>query len=231
MNVQCHHICFKYPGTEQLVLDDLVVDFKGPGLHALFGPSGVGKSSLAQIISGRLQAQKGRVGIDECSCPPLYAHNLERLPGWSSIGCHLQRVTPEHHEDQKDKLIDVFELRPLLNHRFDQLSLGQQNRVNLVRYLVQDAGVLLMDETLSNVDEKMRGQILMTIKEMLPERLFIYISHNVVEVATFCRDIWVLRAPPKLPQAVVVHGQDRRHDSPAEHHCLQKIMLEIMNAA
>lgn len=232
MNVRCRHISFRYPGTDRLILNDLRLDFEGAGLHALFGSSGVGKSSLAQIISGRLAPQSGRVLIDaDDAGPPLYAHNLERLPGWSSVGRHLERITPAHHVDQRDELIDVFGLAPLLKHRFDQLSLGQQNRVNLVRYLVQNTKLLLMDEALSNVDEKMRSRILMTIKEIFPGRLFIYISHNVVEVATHCRRIWVLRPAHKRPQAVEIIGQDQRPGLLADHRCLQKTMLEVMNAA
>ncbi|RJQ81449.1 MAG: ATP-binding cassette domain-containing protein [Desulfobacteraceae bacterium] len=230
MHVQCRHIHFRYPGTDRLLLKDLSLNYAAAGLHALFGPSGVGKSSLARIISGQLQAENGQLSIDDMR-PPLYAHNLERLPGWSGIGRHLERVTPDGHLHLKNDLVRICELTSLLNRRFDRLSLGQQNRVNLVRYLVQDFGVLLLDETLANVDEKMRSRILMAIKEMFPQKIFIYISHNVVEVATYCRDIWVLRAPHKHPQASMVQGQDQRSQHPAEHHSVQESMLEIVNAA
>jgi ABC-type Mn2+/Zn2+ transport system ATPase subunit len=84
---------------------------------------------------------------------------------------------------------------------------------------------------LSNVDEKMRNRILTCMKEMFPERLFIYISHNVVEVSTFCREIWVLRGPHKHPQSHKVHGQDQGSGIPVDHQALQQTMLEIMNAA
>ncbi|MEJ2037765.1 MAG: nitrate ABC transporter ATP-binding protein, partial [Desulfosarcinaceae bacterium] len=66
--------------------------------------------------------------------------------------------------------------------------------------------------------------------EMYPRLLFIYISHNVVEVARFCRQIWVLRDPAKTPQAVNVTGRDMRSDTPPDQEALQRTMLEIMNA-
>jgi ABC-type multidrug transport system ATPase subunit len=230
MNVHCRNIYFNYPGTDRVLFENLNVQFNTPGLHALFGPSGVGKSSLAQMIIGRVPPDRGQVHI-EAAATALYAHNLERLPGWSSIGQHLERVTPAEHLLQKKDLVSTFGLDPLLGQRFDQLSLGQQNRINLVRYLVQNVDILLMDETLSNVDEKMRNRILTCMKEMFPERLFIYISHNVVEVSTFCREIWVLRGPHKHPQSHKVHGQDQGSGIPVDHQALQQTMLEIMNAA
>jgi ABC-type bacteriocin/lantibiotic exporter with double-glycine peptidase domain len=230
MQLECRHIYFRYPGTDKVLFEDLHLEFKESGFHAFFGPSGVGKSSLAHILTGRLPADRGEVRIDSGQ-KPLYTHNLERLPDWSSIGRHLERVTPPPNIARRDQLVDVFGLSSLLGHRFSQLSLGQQNRINLVRYLVQPFRVLIMDESLANVDEQMRGRILLTMKAMFPEALFIYISHNVVEVATYCRRIWVLRGSHKSPQAVMVQGQDLIPDRNVDPKALDRSMLEIMNAA
>ncbi len=230
MNLECNKIHFRHPGTDTLLFRDLNLTIGEPGFHALFGPSGVGKSSLAKIISGRYRAHEGALNLDGMD-KPLYGYNLERLPGWSNIGRHIELVTPRHNHDLKNELIRVFGLSPFLRQRFSQLSLGQQNRINLLRYLVQDFQSLIMDETLANVDEKTRGHILLTIKEIFPNRLFVYISHNVVEVATFCRQIWVLRGVQKSPQAIMIKGQDLHPNKSADRDALHKTMLEIMDAA
>ena len=85
-----------------------------------------------------------------------------------------------------EELVEIFGLSDCITSRFDQLSMGQQNRVNLIRYLLQDCDLLIMDESLANVDERTREKIILAIKAMFPERYFIYISHNVMEVAKFC---------------------------------------------
>ena len=115
--------------------------------------------------------------------------------------------------------------------RFGQLSLGQKNRINLIRYLLQDFQMLIMDESLANVDELTREKIVMKVKEMFPERVFLYISHNVAEVSKFCQSIFVLRPPHKQPQITLVEGLDHHQGDPLDPKRLDTAMLEIMNAA
>jgi ABC-type multidrug transport system ATPase subunit len=228
MILECRHIDFRYPGTQDLVFHNLSWRVTEPGFHALFGPSGVGKTSLARILIGEYPLLDGEVHIQGISHQILYSHNLERLPGWSTIGRHLERITPAHHRSEKDKLIQIFGLGDLLKQRFDQLSLGQQNRINLIRYLVQDVSVLIMDESLANVDEHTRERILLGIKQMYPGTVFLYISHNVVEVAKFCRQIWVLHHAGPHSQIASVRGQDYSHHRPLDSTSIQNTMLEMM---
>ena len=230
MRLECRDIKFYYPGSSHPILDNLSLVLEEPGLHGLFGPSGVGKTSLARILCGLSHPASGQIrteGLDTA----LYCHNMERLPGWSDVGRHLERVTPRHKADLKETLIQRFGLHACRQRRFGKLSLGQQNRINLVRYLVQDMQLLIMDESLANVDEYTRSNILVTIKETFPQTCFLYISHNLVEVARFCRQIWVLRDHEKQPQAVRLQGLDACHPTPTGDQTLEKTMLEMMNAA
>ncbi|MCF8050675.1 MAG: ATP-binding cassette domain-containing protein [Desulfobacterales bacterium] len=224
------NITFHYPGAESAVFKDFSFQLAEPGFHAIFGPSGVGKTSLARMITGDLSPTAGKIareGIDTV----LYCYNLERLPGWSSVGRHLDRVTPEKNVGRKEELVSVFGLQECMGSKFLSLSLGQRNRVNLLRYLLQDFQVLVMDESLANVDEKTRETILLKIKELYPEELFLYISHNVVEVSKFCRQIVVVRDSDKKPQGLTIRGVDHRNDREFPNGRLEQVMLEIMNAA
>jgi ABC-type multidrug transport system ATPase subunit len=230
MQLECRDIQFFYPQSANSILDDLSLVLNTPGLHGLFGPSGVGKTSLAKIIAGTIQPSAGQIHAEGLQTI-LYCHNLERLPGWSSVGRHLERVTPPDKAALKDRLLSQFGLTDCLGRRFGRLSLGQRNRLNLVRYLVQDMQMLIMDESLANVDEHTRGTILTTVKELFPEVLFLYISHNVIEVARYCNHIWVLRDRAKRPQAVRIQGMDLHVAEAAGPQALEKTMLEMMNAA
>jgi ABC-type multidrug transport system ATPase subunit len=230
VRLECRNIQFCYPGASTPILDDLSLVLEQPGLHGLFGPSGVGKTSLARIISGQIRPTSGQV-LTQGLQTIFYCHNLERLPGWSGAGRHLDRVTPGHHAALRDTLIEQFGLTNCLHRRFNNLSLGQRNRVNLVRYLVQDLQMLIMDESLANVDEHTRSTILVAIKAAFPQASFLYISHNIVEVARFCDRIWVLRDRGKRPQGVSIQGLDSRTVAGTSSQMLEKTMLEMMNAA
>jgi ABC-type multidrug transport system ATPase subunit len=230
MRLQCRGITFKFPLAEHHVFKDLSFELTEPGFHALFGPSGVGKTSMARILTGDLDGYRGQVRFESIDSV-LYSYNLERLPGWSSVGRHLQQVTPAVKDSLLTELIRTFKIGEVTKSKFGQLSLGQKNRVNLVRYLLQEFQVLIMDESLANVDEKTRESILLAIKDMFPDVYFLYISHNVMEVAKFCKSIVVLRSPDKRPQATTVFGIDHRTGHRMDSARLDQTMLEIMNAA
>lgn len=230
MSIICDNVSFTYPAAEHPVLTDISFDLSTPGFHSFFGPSGVGKTSLAKIITGDIGGYSGRVATDGLE-HLLYSYNKERLPGWSSVDRHLSRVISPSMLAEKDRLLEIFGLSDCANSRFDQLSMGQQNRINLMRYLLQDCDLLIMDESMANVDELTREKIILAIKEMFPKRYFIYISHNVMEVAKFCDSILVFRSSGKSQQTVMIRGCNIGKEEILSPAALDATLLEIMNAA
>ncbi|MDX9786914.1 MAG: ATP-binding cassette domain-containing protein [Desulfobacterales bacterium] len=229
MILECRDICYQYPNAEAPVFDRLSFRIEAPGFHALFGSSGVGKTSLAKIITQRISGFSGEV-TTPIENGLLYTYNLERLPDWSQVGKHLEKITPPHEKSRLEALVALFGLQGHLTSRFSRLSLGQQNRVNLIRYLLQDFELMILDESLANVDEKTRERIIFTIKAQFPNKCFLYISHNLAEIAEFCDHIFVLRSREKSPQMLLINGQNRIANSPPNHKKLSGTMLEIMNA-
>ena len=85
MLIDCKDILFSYPGTETQIFHNLNFQIMGPGFHALFGPSGVGKTTLAKMIAGEVTGFMGEIRLGD-PCKVLYSYNLERIPGWCSVG-------------------------------------------------------------------------------------------------------------------------------------------------
>ena len=90
--------------------------------------------------------------------------------------------------------------------------------------------MLIMDESLANVDEAAKQQIILAVKIRFPEKLFVYISHNVAEVARFCKEIIVIRPPGKQPRMQTVYGLDDYGPAKPDPRRLEPVMLDIMNA-
>ena len=229
MRLECNNLNFKYPNTDASVIHNLSFSMNDPGFKAVFGPSGVGKTSLAKIIANR-NRQFEKIIIADNVDTILYSYNLERLPGWSSAGKHIDKVTPDGKTELKETLIRIFNLEDVLNSTFSQLSMGQQNRMNLLRYLLQDFDLLILDESLANVDEKLREKIILSIKELFADKMFLYISHNLMEVSKFCSQILVLGQVSDNKTSLMTKGQDYRKDYQLDKTKLDKTMLEIMNA-
>ncbi len=230
MLLDCRDLTYQYPNAEHPVFKGLSFKIDQPGFHALFGPSGVGKTSLARILTGNIADYSGKVIRDDTT-KLLFTYNFERLPDWSVVGRHLEKITPPSREELKNDLINIFGLTEIADKRFSSLSLGQKNRINLIRYLVQDFDLLVMDESLANVDEPMRETIILKIKALFPDKYFLYISHNVSEVSKFCQQILVVREIYKQPQIVFVSGRDCTADQPLQTMDVEKTMLEVMNAS
>ena len=230
MPLICDKIAFTYPESALQLFSGISFEMTEPGFHSFFGPSGVGKTSLAKIITGHIGRFSGTVSTAGLKTL-LYSYNTERLPGWASVGRHLTRVIPPSMHDRKDELVEIFGLTDCIGLRFNHLSMGQRNRVNLIRYLLQDCDLLIMDESLANVDELTREKIILAVKAIFPKRYFIYISHNVIEVSKFCDSILVFRSADKKPQTVMVKGRNLHKGETLSRTALDATLLEIMNAA
>jgi ABC-type multidrug transport system ATPase subunit len=229
MNIQCKNISFSYPKKQQ-IFNDITFEFNGSGFHALFGESGVGKSTLAQIISGLQIPDTGKIVNQSGSSQIIYTTNQERFPGWQTIQMHFDSILPAHKKEDWQHMMSLFGIEQCFKSKFSQLSLGQKNRVNLIRYLLQSHPVLIMDESLANVDESMRETIILFIKEQFPEKLFIYISHHVREICKYCNQIVVLRSVIHSPQTIHFKGQNLRNNHSIDPDKLKENMLEIVHA-
>ncbi len=230
MRLLAKDITFKYKDSDQSIFENFTLSINGPGFISIFGFSGCGKSTLARIISGELSPKKGQVCLESVQ-KILLSYNTERIPGWYSVETHLRSVIEKEREGELKWLLKEFGLWDVIKKRFSRLSMGQKNRVNLLRYLLQDFDCLILDEVLANVDEPSRNHILSLIKKRYPEKLFIYISHNVEEVCIFSKEIVVFPRGIRLKTLKKMKGLDFNGERFPERELLKKKVMEAIGLA
>lgn len=174
----------------------------GSGVTGICGPSGAGKSTLLSLIAGLLKPQRGALHFgDDCLVdvarqhflPPWQRHfglvfqDGQLFPHLSVRGNLLygwKRLEPAARRYALAQIAALLEIEPLLERRPLQLSGGERQRVALGRALLYSPRLLLLDEPLSSLDERLKQQILPFLKRVKTETglPMIYVSHSRAEV-------------------------------------------------
>ena len=170
----------------------------------IVGASGAGKSTLLKVFAGTEKISCGELYFDGVLSDniPLTQRNVSmafqeyvlypHLTVFENLAISLKLL----HEDEKSIYDRVMGVLRLLNLEFvadvkpKRLSGGEQQRVALAKALLKRSKLILLDEPMSNVDEKSRWEycrLLRKMKKLLPESTFIYVTHNPRE-ALFLAD-------------------------------------------
>ena len=166
----------------------------------IVGPSGCGKSTLLRMVAGLETVSSGEVLIDG-------EHVNEKEPMDRDVAMVFQNYALYPHMSvrqnmgyglkiaglAKDRIAEkvaeaarLLELEELLDRRPRQLSGGQRQRVAMGRAIVREPAVFLFDEPLSNLDDKLRVQMRLEIRELQSKLgvTSLYVTHDQVEAMT-----------------------------------------------
>lgn len=150
----------------QEIYKNLSVTFKNNSRWLWQGPSGVGKSVLAQIICGQKQPTTGEIILDDLliNKPNLdcfYVSQNDDLFFWQTVGDHINFLNSLNNSRPiSEKDLEVFELNAALKLYPSALSGGMKKRLQLLRSLSYPRKLVVLDETLAALNEKLRNQIL-----------------------------------------------------------------------
>ncbi|CAN5629818.1 molybdenum ABC transporter ATP-binding protein [soil metagenome] len=184
-----------------------------PGVTALFGRSGSGKSSLVNIVAGLIKPQRGKVVVDGQTLVDtargVFVPKHRRRIGYvfqdSRLFPHLSvRQNLLYGRwfsrgeggaaDDFGSIVELLGIGALTERKPDSLSGGEKQRVAIGRALLARPRLLLMDEPLASLDESRRAEILPYIERLrdatgMP---ILYVSHSVVEVARLATTVVIL---------------------------------------
>ncbi|MGL4737466.1 MAG: ABC transporter ATP-binding protein [Cellulosilyticaceae bacterium] len=203
------------------VIENLDLQIKSGSFTVLVGPSGCGKSTTLRMIAGLEEVSGGEITIDgKCmnDVAPgdrdiaMVFQNYALYPtmtvkGNIEFGLINAKVPKAEREKLIDEIAEIVDLRDHLHKKPSQLSGGQRQRVALARAMVKKPKVFLMDEPLSNLDAKLRGQMRSELIELHHKlgATFVYVTHDQVEALSMATDIVLMEK-----------GVIRQHSTPHE---------------
>jgi len=183
-SVRFENISFSYGDTP--VLKDFSLAIEESQIMCLVGPSGCGKTTLVRCLLGLSKPKQGEIYIGE-TCVFSSTKHINLPAERRGIGIVFQdyavwphmtvreniaypmrkRRMPKTEIDQRVKqVLSQVNMSQYIDHLPSQLSGGQQQRVAIARALVSSGKLIVMDEPITNLDAKLREQMLFEIREL-----------------------------------------------------------------
>jgi spermidine/putrescine transport system ATP-binding protein len=181
-------------------LENLSLIVPSGKFFALLGPSGSGKTTLLRLIAGFEKADQGTIflGNDDITHLPINERRINTVfqnyalfPHMNvfdnvAYGLRIKRVAPFIVRQKVERFLEIVSLERYAQKSIQQLSGGQQQRVALVRAIINEPAVLLLDEPLAALDLKLREKMLLELIEIQDElkTTFVYVTHDQSEALT-----------------------------------------------
>lgn len=200
---------------EKLVLDDLNFEISQPGVYALLGTNGAGKTTSLRIILGMLAKNSGEVlwkgkPLDPVSANVGYLAEerglypkytlLDQLLYFAKLRKVPKKLALERIHYWSDRLnVNEYVFPPKVkgkaakSNTADQLSKGNQQKIQLMAALISDPELLILDEPLSGLDPVNTDLFKSIINEEISKSKYLIMSsHQMPTIEEFCSDITIL---------------------------------------
>ncbi|MCP4604249.1 MAG: ABC transporter ATP-binding protein [Proteobacteria bacterium] len=195
-------VTFKYKG--QGVFDGLTFKIRPGEIVSLLGPSGSGKSTMVRLFLGFAAPAEGQVNIGDqvvsshgrVLVPPeernlaVVFQDLALWPhltvhGNLNFGLKAKKVDTPEREKRIVEVLDRLGLQGKENRYPGQLSGGERQRVAIGRALVQNPRAILLDEPLSNLDVKLKRELVTVFRNLFKDRgsTVLHVTHDLREAA------------------------------------------------
>ena len=191
-----------------LAVDGISFEIPAGSTYALLGGNGAGKSTTLSMLLGLLLPSSGGIrilGVD------MVTHRFAALPRMNFTSPYVDlphRLTVQQNLDVYARLYGVrqrsirirqlaeqFDLAALLHRRYGSLSAGQRTRVSLVKSLLNEPDVLLMDEPTAALDPYTADQVRTYLEayQCRTGATMLLASHNMQEVERLCQEVLMMK--------------------------------------
>jgi len=197
-----------YPGV--VANDSVSFEIKDGEVHALLGENGAGKSTLVKMIYGLVRPDQGRMRFQGADYEPSSPHEarsrgvamvfqhfslFEALTVAENVALGMENPPPMRQLSRRIREVSEEYGLPLDPERLvGDLSAGERQRVEIIRCLLQDPKLLIMDEPTSVLTPQEVDILFQTLRKLAAEgTAILYISHKLEEIRALCEGATILR--------------------------------------
>ncbi|GHV07099.1 ABC transporter ATP-binding protein [Spirochaetia bacterium] len=203
--IKLENIIFSYPNTEKNIIKNQSLCIASNTSVALVGATGCGKTTMVDIILGLLEAQSGKLFIDNTEINDTNRKNWQKNLGYVPQSIYLTDDTirnniafgidPAKIDDEAvmnaAKLANIHDFvvtelkegyNTIIGERGIRLSGGQRQRVGIARAIYHDPSVLILDEATSALDSLTENAIMDAIKNLGHKKTILMIAHRITTV-------------------------------------------------
>jgi NitT/TauT family transport system ATP-binding protein len=227
-------------------VEDLSLDIEKGEFVTVVGPSGCGKSTILNMVSGLLPATEGQLIIDGNALKGVtrdigYVTQAPNLMGWRtlidnvSFPLEIVGVRQAERHAKARELIELVGLSGFEDAYPDEMSGGMRQRANIIRTMIYEPKVILMDEPFGPLDAQTRiklQELLLALWERQNVTI-VFITHDLHEAICLGDRVVLLSARPgrvaRIERVPLPRPRDvfRIHDSPAFRELYDNLWLEL----
>ncbi|GAA0350656.1 ABC transporter ATP-binding protein [Oceanobacillus oncorhynchi subsp. oncorhynchi] len=220
-----HYYFSKKQYTE--ALHNISFSVKKNEFISLLGPSGCGKSTLLSLISGMLQPAEGNIlvngkNIDGSDLEIGYMLQQDYLFPWKNIidnvliGPRIRKRKPEDLKQRAIALLEEVGLEDVADKYPNELSGGMRQRAALIRTLITEPEILLLDEPFSALDFQTKLKLEVLVADLLKayQKTAILVTHDIGEAISMSDRIILMSSHPGAIEKVYDVPVELRNESP-----------------
>lgn len=197
------HVGKKY--GKKCILQDISVTFSSRKVYGLIGENGAGKTVLLRIICGLSSATEGTVLCDgkqvgkdvefleNCGVIIETPGFLLNRTGFDNL-LYLDSLTHKPNVEKVSHAMQICGLEPESRKKVGTYSLGMRQRLGIAQAIIDDPGILILDEPTNGLDQQGIRDVSQIIKDAkTSKKLVILASHHMEEIETLCDEVFQIQ--------------------------------------
>jgi subfamily B ATP-binding cassette protein MsbA len=200
--IRFENVTFTYPKTQEIVLDGIDLEVKAGEIVAIVGPSGAGKTTIANLVPRFYDVTGGAIRIDNRDVRDLQLESLRAKIGivaqdtflfndtvaanigYGRPGATIEDIRSAAQSAMAEGFIEQMPngFDTIIGERGQKLSGGQRQRIAIARALLKNAPILILDEATSHLDTESESQVQGALANLMANRTVIVIAHRLSTV-------------------------------------------------